>query len=386
MDIRFGLISSDSHAQLDRYAFTGRMSKAKWGDRIPQVIEVEDQGELVECWSVDGEIRRGAVVNCPAALPDKRAVPRRWDAVPPKVYQPAERLNALDADGVDGEVLFPNGPVQNLRFGVADADLDLACVQAYNDALGAWTEASDRFVPLAMLPYLSPIETVVAQVQRAMERGHRGVGMLADPAIIPGVPCLADPYWNPLWALCQEVAIPITWHAGSGTTLYVPHWSKYSRRQWHTVFTGRIPASVAQMVPFLLFSGILDRYPRLKWALAESAVGWMAYVLESCDHEWERRHLWTEGLPTPPSETFRRQIYTSFWFEQSGIELRDYIGVDNIMWESDYPHITSTYPHSWQHVEETTGGLPDGERRKLLYANALRLYNLESGPDARGIA
>ncbi len=376
MDIKFGLISSDSHAQLDRDAFTSRMSKTVWGDRIPQVREVEENGELVECWSVDGEVRSGAVVNCPAALPDKRAVPRRWEAVPRKVYDPVERLKALDEDGVDGEVLFPNGPVQNLRFGIADTAFDLACVQAYNDALGAWTEVSDRFVPLAMIPYLSPIESVLSQVRRAVDRGHHGLCMLADPAIIPGVPCLDDPHWYPLWELCQDLEIPITWHAGSGTSLYVPHWEKYSRRQWHTVFTGRIPASVAQMVPFLVFCGLLDRYPRLKWALAESAVGWMAYVLESCDHEWERRHLWTEGLPTPPSEAFRRQIYTSFWFESSGIELRDYIGLDNIMWESDYPHITSTFPHSREHVERTTGVLPAEEQRKLRYGNAMRLYHL----------
>jgi predicted TIM-barrel fold metal-dependent hydrolase len=272
-------------------------------------------------------------------------------------------------------VLFPNTPVQGLNFAQTDPEFEIACVQAYNDALGEWRQYSDRYIPLALIPYLSPIDVVVQQVERAVKHGHRGIAILADPRSLMGKP-LNDPFWNPLWATCQELDIPVHWHAGSGAALHVPHWSKYSRRQWHTVFTGRIPASVGQLVPFLLFSGILPRNPGLKWVLAEAATGWMAYVLESCDHEWERRRLWTEGMIERPSDTFRRQVHTSFWFEQSGIEMRDLIGIDKILWESDYPHITSTYPGSWEHVERVVGGVPDDERHMMLYENAMRLYNL----------
>jgi predicted TIM-barrel fold metal-dependent hydrolase len=125
-----------------------------------------------------------------------------------------------------------------------------------------------------------------------------------------------------------------------------------------------------------MFSGILDRYPRLKWASAETGAGWMAYVLEACDHEWERNHLWTEGILTRPSDAFRRQIFVDFWFERSGIELRHKIGLGNIMWESDYPHITSTYPKSREHIARTTDHLPENERNQLLYGNAMKLYKL----------
>jgi len=109
---------------------------------------------------------------------------------------------------------------------------------------------------------------------------------------------------------------------------------------------------------------------------AETGIGWVNYMLEACDHEWERRHLWTQGLVTRPSELFKRQISMNFWYERAGIELRHLIGMDNIMWESDFPHSTSTYPESRQFVERTLQGVPEKERNQLLYGNALRTYNL----------
>lgn len=379
MRIKHGLISCDSHGQLDRDAFTTRMSKAKWAGRIPEVVELEHKGKLVERWVVDGKPWMREVVNCPAAMPGRGAqrYPDRWEDVPRKVYDPVERLEAIDEDGVDGEVLFPNTPFGTGAFSEnGEAEFELACVRAYNEALGEWRQFSEQYIPLMMIPYMSPIEVVVAEVGRASEIGCRGVAMQAEPAGIKGSHPLADPFWDPFWEVCQDLGLPINWHAGGGGKLWVPHWEGYTRAQHHTVFTGRIPAGAGQAVAYLLFCGILDRFPRLKFALAETGTGWMAYVLEACDHEWERRHLWTEGVLTRPSELFRQHIYTSFWFEQSGIELRDYIGVDNIMWESDYPHITSTYPRSREHVERTVSGVPPAEREKLLYKNALRLYGL----------
>ena len=79
---------------------------------------------------------------------------------------------------------------------------------------------------------------------------------------------------------------------------------------------------------------------------------------------------------TRPSELFKRQIHVDFWYESAGIELRHIIGMDNIMWESDYPHSTSTYPESWEFVERTLKGVPQEERNQLLYGNAMRIYNL----------
>jgi predicted TIM-barrel fold metal-dependent hydrolase len=386
MQIRYGLISCDSHAQLDRDAWTRRMSKSKWGDRIPQVIELREEGHSypVERWTVNGKPRGDSVCNCPAAMEggvERGYYPQRWEEVPRKVYEPLERLKALDEDGIDGEVLYPNNPVSNFSFLQGDAEYELACVQAYNDALAEWSGATDRYVPLAIIPYLNDIQVVVSEVERAIEKGHRGIIMLAEPsATKKGLKHFNDPFWEPLWFICQELDVPVHWHgsAGLASQLALPRWKGFSRNQFHTVSTSRLCATPAQLIPNLIFSGFLDKYPRLKWVCAETGMGWINYVLDACDHEWERRHLWTAGILTRPSELFRRQIYVDFWYEKAGMELRHQFGVDKIMWESDYPHIASTYPKSWKFVEWSLDGLnvDEDERKKLLYENALRLYKL----------
>jgi predicted TIM-barrel fold metal-dependent hydrolase len=302
MDIKYGLFSCDSHAQLDRDSWTKRMSKDKWDDRIPQIVEIEENGQIVDRWMVNGKVRSEWVCNCPAAMEGGVArgyYPRRWEEVPKIVYDPAERLKALDDDRVDGEVLYPNGPVSNFAFLQADAAFELACVQAYNDGLAEWREVSDRYVPVAIIPYMNEIDVVVAEVERCVKRGHRGVVMLAEPAFTKkGLKRMNDPYWEPLWACCQELGIPMHWHGSSGLVqqLSLPKWDGFTRKEFHTVSTSRLCATPAQLIPNLIFSGILDRYPRLNWACAETGFGWVTYVLEASNHEWEQRRLWKVGI------------------------------------------------------------------------------------------
>ena len=379
MEIKFGLISSDSHGQLGKDAYTSRMSEQKWGEKIPHLVEVrEDKFPFpVERWMVNGEIQRGNVCNCPTAMKQRSYYPQRWEEVPLEVYDPARRLEALDRDRVDAEVLFPNGPGGTFFYG--DPEFELDCVRAYNDALAEFRRVSDRFIPLAAVPYMSSIETIVGEVERAVQTGHMGINILADPSVpVPGLKNLSDPFWHPLWNTCQELGIGVHLHASAGLAgkLSLPQWKGYTRRQSHCVSTLRNFCTATQFVPYLIFSGMLEKFPRLNWVFAETGLGWVSSVLEACDCEWEKRHLWTEGILTRPSELFRRQIYVDFWFETVGIQLRDCIGVDNILWESDFPHITSTYPNSWNAVEHSLAGVSTADREKVLFRNAARLYRL----------
>lgn len=381
MEFKFGMISSDSHGQLGRDAYTSRMSKEKWGDRVPQVIEVRDDKfpHPVERWIVNGEVQGSNVCNCPTAMEKRSYYPQRWEEVPLEVYDPAHRLKALDRDHTDAEVLFPNGP--GGTFFYEDAEFELACVRAYNDALAEYRRVSERFIPLAALPFMSPMETIVAEVERAVHAGHMGINMLGDPSTaVDGLKNLGDPSWEPLWDVCQQLGVGVHLHASAGLAgkLSLPRWKGFSHRQTHCVSTLRNFCTATQFVPFLIFSGMLEKFPKLNWVFAETGLGWVSSVLEACDTEWEKRHLWTEGIITKPSDLFRRQIYVDFWFETVGIQLRDYIGVDNILWESDFPHITSTYPNSPDAVEHSLAGVPQADREKVLYRNAARLYRLEA--------
>lgn len=174
MEIRHGLISADSHVVTDRNAFLDRMSKNKFGERIPQIKEIEVKGVKVQRWVVNGRpLSTRGVCNCPAVMGDplRLSYPQRWDEVPAKAYVAGERLKALDADGIDGEVLFPNDPSSFHQYN--DSEFELACVQAYNDSLGELTRASARFISLAMVPLLCGMETIVAEVNRAASKPAR---------------------------------------------------------------------------------------------------------------------------------------------------------------------------------------------------------------------
>ena len=378
MEIKYGLISADSHAAFDRDTFTSRMSARKWGNRIPHVAGVKRDGKQIDGWSVYGEPPSGSVCNCPAVMGEPFPIwPERWEEVPRIAYDPKERLKALDIDRVDAEVLFPNPPGGSFsEFG--DAEFERDVVRAYNDALADWTQVSDRYLPLVILPYLSDPNTIAREIERAVANGHRGVNVAGK--MPKGLPHLADPRWYPLWDTCQQLDVPIHFHGSAGLSAgaSAKKWSGYSPRQAHSASTSTSSVTPAQIIPQLIFSGVTERFARLKCVFAEAGIGGLNYVLAACDHEWERRHLWTEGIATRPSETVRRQMYVNFWFEAQGIKLRHDIGIDNIMWEADFPHVASYYPRSWESIERVLDGVPPFERRKLLYENALRVYRLEA--------
>jgi predicted TIM-barrel fold metal-dependent hydrolase len=378
MEIKHGLISADSHAAFAPDSFTSRMSANKWGERIPRVVEVRNNGHNFESWTVYGKPPKGNVCNCPAVMGEPfPTYPERWEQVPKTAYDPRERLKALDSDGVDAEVLFPNPPGGTF-FEFGDVEFELDVVRAYNDAVAEWARASGRYLPLTIIAYLSEPKLIAEEIERATQNGHRGVNVMGQTP--EGLPHLTDPHWDPVWNTCQELDVPIHFHGSAGLSAgaSVRKWSGYSTRQAHSASTATSAVTPAQIIPQLIFSGVTERFPRLKVVFAEAGIGGLNYVLASCDHEWECRHLWTMGIATRPSETVRRQMYVNFWFEAQGIQLRHDIGIDNIMWESDFPHVASFYPRSWESVERVLQGVAPEDRRKLLYENAVRVYRIDA--------
>src|SRR5262249_43688753 len=158
---------------------------------------------------------------------------KTWDEVPTASYKPLERLKALDTDGVDAEVLFPNPPGGTF-FEFGDADFELDVVRAYNDALSEWHRASDRYLPLAILPYLSSPAIIKREVERAAAAGHRGVNLIGE--MPDELPHITDRYWDPLWDVCQQLELPIHFHGSAGLSAgsSVRKWSGYSPRQAHS--------------------------------------------------------------------------------------------------------------------------------------------------------
>ena len=374
MDLKHGLISADSHVAFERNAFVDRMPK--WGDKAPRVISYERDGRVTDGWATYGQAPDQQVCNCPALMGDPFPHwPERWEEVPEQAYDPEQRLQALDVDGVDAEVLFPNPPGA-LYYAYGDAAFEMDAVRAYNDILAEWAQVSPRYLPLAGIPWLQPAADIAREIERAVKAGHRGINAMGK--MPKGLPHLADRCWDPLWAVCQELGAAVHFHGSAGLTAgrSMRHWEGFGERQAHTLMTSSSAVTPAQIIPQLIFSGITERFPRLKIVFAEAGIGGLNYVMAACDHEWETRQLWTEGLPTRPSEAVRRQMFVNFWFEAEGIKLRHDIGIDNLMWESDFPHVASYYPRSRESVERVLGGVDEADRAKLLYENAMRIYQV----------
>jgi predicted TIM-barrel fold metal-dependent hydrolase len=367
-------ISTDDHAWEQPDTFTRRVS-SKFRDDCPRVVRKNG----VDTWVYAGEVVRALGTGAAAMLPDRGTVPT-WQEVPKAAYDARARLGLMDQDGVAVEVLFP----QAAGFGGGvltrgATELRLECIRAYNDWLvEEWTTASPRFVGQCLVP-MWDVKLAVEEVQRAYRRGHKGMVWTSAPQAF-GFPHFNDRYWDPLWAAAQELDLPIALHIGSAmTTAGGSAWDGYTKFKRLAVQSVNAITSNVQVMGNLIFSGILDRFPKLKFISVESGLGWVPYLLETADHQYEAQHLWTEGMKMKPSEYFRRNCYVNFWFEASGIALRHMIGIDNILWEADFPHPTSTYPKSREAIRDGLAGVPAEEQKKLLQDNAMRVFNIRLG-------
>ena len=369
-------ISVDEHVQEHPEVWTKRMSRAKWGERIPHV---EHSSNGVESWVVDGrKIDLAGVADCGAAMADRTQNPQRWADVPAAVYDPKERLKAMDAAGIDYAVLYPTvAGVGGQSFGhMEDRELELACVQAYNDwLLEEWGGASERFIPQCITP-LGPVDAVVKEIRRCVAKGHRGVIYPSIPMELRDVPHINDSIYDPIWATCQELAVPICFHAGASSQIQIPAYEGYSPALAAAVQSITRPASSVSVLVNLLISKILMRFPQLKVVLAESGLGWGAYLLEYTDFQATGDQLPQNGYDLMPSELFKRQCYLVGWYDKASLRVRRYVGTENILWSSQFPQATSTWPKTKEALTRSFEGVDEGDKQKILWENAAKLYKI----------
>ena len=278
MNSKINFISVDEHVQEHPEVWTKRLSKAKWGERIPRLSRNGAGGER---WLVDGrEIDLDGVADCGAAMTERNKSPQRWSDVPQTVYDPKQRLRQMDEAGIEYAVLYPTvAGVGGQSFGrIEDPELELACVQAYNDwLLEEWAAASKRFVPQCITP-LFPVDSVVKEIRRCVANGHRGVIFPSIPMELRDLPHINEAIYDPIWSACQELAVPICFHAGASSRIQIPAYEGYSPTLQAAVRSITRPASSVSVLVNLLISKILMRYPKLKVVLAESGLGWGAYL------------------------------------------------------------------------------------------------------------
>jgi predicted TIM-barrel fold metal-dependent hydrolase len=376
MTVNDFFISVDDHVQEHPEVWTQRLSRSKWGDRIPHLAKNSDG---VERWVVDGrEIPLAGVADCGAAMPDRTVNPQCWADVPPSIYDPKERLKVMDGAGIDYAVLYPTvAGSGGQNFGrIEYAELELACVQAYNDwLLEEWASVSDRFIPQCITP-LFPVDTAVKEIRRAVKNGHRGVIYPSVPMELRDVPHINDSIYDPLWATCQELAVPICFHAGASSAIQIPAYEGYSPTIAAAFQAITRPASTVSVLVNLLISKILMRFPNLKVVLAESGLGWGAYLLEYTDFQATGDQLPQNGYDLMPSEMFKRQCYLVGWYDRASLRVRNYIGTENILWSTQFPSATSTWPDTKEALARSFEGVDINDRQKILWENAAKLYKI----------
>jgi predicted TIM-barrel fold metal-dependent hydrolase len=376
MELKYGFISTDDHVQEHPEVWTRRMSKTKWGDRIPHIVS---NGNGTQHWVVDGKpVDLGGVANAGAVMPDRAREAQRWEEVPAVAFDARERLTAMDSDGVDYSVLYPSvaGRAGETFGRLNDPELELACVQAYNDFLiEEWRSVSPRFIPQCIVP-LAPIGAAVNEVKRAVDKGHRGVVMPSVPQMLREVPHINEAVYDPLWATCQDLDVPVCFHSGATRDIQFPPYEGFTPELAAALEAITRPVSSVLVVANFIFSQILARFPRLKVVFAETSLAWGAYELELADHQFERQRLQHEGYDIKPSDLFKRQCHLVGWFDSTGLKTREHIGVNNLLWSTNFPQATSTWPQSRQSIDRCFEGIPEDVRRQVLVDNAARIYRL----------
>ena len=299
-----------------------------------------------------------------------------YDDMRPGCWQQTARLADMDLNGVEAQLCFPNYPRfagQVFLWG-KDRQLARLCVEAYNDwMVDEWCAGSGgRLLPLCLVP-LWDGEAAAAEVRRNAARGVRAVAFTELPTYL-GLPSIYSGHWDPFFRACAETGTVVCMHIGSGTK--TPQASPDGPDAVAaTIIFGN---SVASMTD-LLFSGVLHRFPELKVLYAEAQIGWIPYLLERADDVWTTHRGWSGSqlhCPEPPSTYYFRQVHSCFFKDAIGVQLLDAVGVDNVMFETDYPHQDGTWPHSRRAAFDQFGHLDATTIHKLARGNAIELFQL----------
>jgi predicted TIM-barrel fold metal-dependent hydrolase len=382
------VVDADTHYTEPHDLWTKR-APGKFKALVPRVADVDG----VPSWVIDRDrpIGMGASAFCTVLKDGSK--PKRLEALGHRIETVFEaawdipsRLKFMDESGIWAQIMYPNV----LGFGGQNTaevapDLRLVATKIYNDAMAeVQVQAGGRICPMALLPWWDAT-LAASEAERAAGMGLRGVATNSDPHHHRDpsgdyLPDLGSEYWNPLWDVCDDLKLPVNFHIGSSENAV--DWT--GQQGWpsqHDELRGAIGASMlflnnARVVANILTSGLLDRYPRLKFVSVESGVGWLPFLLESLDYQLSefgtRRHL-----EMKPSEYFSRNMYSCFWFEARDLSQSvSRLGAGNVMFETDFPHPTCLYPDPLKSQASVLGRLDEGDRRKVLSTNAASLYRI----------
>jgi predicted TIM-barrel fold metal-dependent hydrolase len=290
----------------------------------------------------------------------------------PGEWDPKERLADMDLDGVDAEVIYAD-PTGGAAFYQLSPEVGTAAMRAFNTAALEFAAVDTaRLLPVYLLP-LYDVALAVAELERIVGEGGRAVQLPLYPTDA-GLPPYWDERYQPLWASLEETRVPASLHVCPPRGRSLGKDPTPARG----IFQVMPPILMSQPMVELILTGTFTRHPGLRIVLVEAGLGWIPYMLDRLDRVSDKSRWADRGmaLDERPSHYWHHNMAATFEEDELGLELRDRIGIDNLLWATDYPHPDSTWPDSRMVIDEQFAGLPEDEVDRLVCGNAARLYGL----------
>ncbi len=385
--MRYEVISADCHIDLpwlpEDLFVSGARAELK--ERMPYVTMVDNH----PCWVSRGGAHFGLRNGMGSA--GRRYVPgqiHRSDRMAEqglyrdgergirRLTEPDLRIQDQDRDGVQAEVLYG---ILGAAMRLGDDQAAVEMMRVYNAWLADFCATHpERFAGLASIPS-HDVQAAVAEVERVAERGAlRGLEVANTHTMAP----LFDPLWEPLWAVAEAGGLPVHYHTiGPRMDYQMDAMAHLQRRQAFAVHITGFQLAMAKVIMETIYGGVLEAHPKLRLVIGESGIGWIPYLLEHMDLEWEDQFK-DLTLTMKPSDYWRRQCYATYQSDPIGIRLLDLLGEDNVMWGSDFPHPDGVWPDSQEFIARELGGVAAATRRKIVRDNAARLYGFEDSQGA----
>ncbi|GMU79482.1 MAG: amidohydrolase [Acidimicrobiia bacterium] len=347
------VVSVDSHVSVSHEAIKGRLQSGLH-DAYDAAVASHDRAMA--------ELRGGQAFGM--------EIFRHEAATRAGYRDPYERLRDMDVDGVEAEILYSE--LSAFRFFPLLGDGWREVARAFNDVLADFASVDPkRLLVSYQLPILD-IDFAIEELERLADRGARSVHLPNHPQEV-GCPDYFDARYDPLWARLSEIGIPVSQHLGIKESLY-----DVCRRDptpQKGIFATLPALMLAETLGFWILTGVLERFPNLRIVMVEPGLTWVPFYLDQLDVA-VRAGFEFPGVKELPSDYFKRQMYLTFVEDARGLRDRHELGVENLMWSTDYPHPQCSWPNSLAVIERQFAGIPEVERDLIVGGNAARVYGL----------
>jgi len=373
----YKLISADSHIVEPPDMYAGRIAP-KFRDRAPKMERrTTPTGREYDAWVINGMQvgTLGAVMQAGQRFEDPSQIDFLgvWEDVRKGGYDPHAMIKENEKDGVWGSCLQPSQGLFWYR--VPDSELLSAICGAYNDWITDFCKPyPERLKGIGMLN-VDDVDEACQELERCKQLGLVGVFIPVSP--LPDKP-YRHPVYERLWWTAQDADMPLLMHIATNRS-GVPG-CEFTMNIGELTGAGRSTTDhwVRYSLSAMLFAGVFDRYPRLKVGSVEHETAWIPHWLKQMDFTYRERPVFTKGWKSRegmlPSDYWRRNMFVEFMEDDLGVEMRKHIGVENMLWGSDFPHAESTWPQSKQFLDRIFDGVPEEDRRKITSGNAAKLF------------